>query len=288
MYLRAVFLATGLVLASGSTSLVSAADIYAPSNGSLKDPVMSEETTIPEATAFQETAEWFIRGDLGVGGFGNIDGYGTSTDGDFGIRNYDPDPVFSGSIGFGRYATPNVRLGLDLDYHHDADSTFKTSGVDKLDNIGVNALEINTLSLMATAIYDFRPNARWSPYIGGGVGWAFHSMKLKGGSYATDLNKDGNPEPATLGGGSDSSSSFAAEFVTGVSLHLRQNLFLDVGYKLAYLGDAETAFTYRHPGAPANPPTIPAVIPASNGTGNISLDDILTHEFRIGLRYDLY
>jgi len=283
MYIRTVIFASGLLAAVGTTSSAIAADIYAPSAGGLKDPVISEEVIIPEATAFQQNAEWFIRGDVGFSRFGNMDGKGHSTAGDFAVNGLDMDRTFSGSIGFGRYATPHVRLGIDLEYRHDSDSKFNTGSpttAPGLENLGTNSLEINTLSLMASVIYDFRPGQHFSPYIGGGIGWASHNLTLKGSSYVTDLNADLTNEVGSFTSSSTTTNSFAANFVTGVSINMRRGLFLDMGYKLSYLGDASTNFNYSHPGVGA--------IAAASGTGSIDLEDLLTHEFKIGLRYDLY
>ncbi len=266
MYIRAVLFTSGLLLAATTTSSVMAADIYAPSAGGLKDPVISEEVIIPEAIAFQQNAEWFIRGDIGFSNFGNMSGKGTSTAGNIAVNGPDANQTFTGSVGFGRYATPNVRLGIDLEYRHDTDVKF-TAGAPAtaagLSGLGANPLQLNTLSLMVSAIYDFRPNERFSPYIGGGIGWASHNLTLKGNTFTT---------------GSSTSNSFAANFVTGVSLNMRQGLFLDMGYKLSYMGDASTNFSYSAAAAAA----------ATPGTGTLTLTDMLTHEFKIGLRYDLY
>ncbi len=283
MYIRAVLLTSGLLFAATTTSSVMAADIYAPSAGGLKDPVISEEVIIPEATAFQQNAEWFIRGDIGFSNFGNIDGRGTSTAGNFAVNGLDMNTTFTGSVGFGRYATPNIRLGIDLEYRHDTDTNFATgtpTTAPGLVNLGSNPVELNTLSVMVSAIYDFRPGEHFSPYIGGGIGWASHNLTLKGTTYLTDLNGDLTNEIGSFSSGSSTSNSFAANFVTGVSINMRQGLFLDLGYKLSYLGNASTKFNYVHPGAPG--------ILGASGTGSIELADMLTHEFKVGLRYDLY
>ncbi|MCF6200036.1 MAG: outer membrane beta-barrel protein [Hyphomicrobiaceae bacterium] len=283
MYIRAAIFASGLLVAAGTSSSAIAADIYAPSAGGLKDPVISEEVIIPDAIAFQQNAEWFIRGDIGFGGFGDMNGKGRSTDGNFAVNGLGIDQIFSGSIGFGRYATPNIRLGIDLEYRHDADTKFNTGSpttAPGLVNLGANSLQLNTLSVMASVIYDFRPRQQFSPYLGGGIGWATHNLTLKGSSYVTDLNGDLTNEVGSFASSSTTSNSFAANFVTGVSINMRRGLFLDLGYKLSYLGDASTIFNYSHPGVGA--------IAATSGSGSIDLEDMLAHEFKIGLRYDLY
>ncbi len=287
MYKSAVFFAGSLavfVAIAGVTS-ARAADIYAPSAGSLKDPVVQEQVILPEAEIYQEYAEWYVRADFGIGRFGHMDENAEASGTSFAVDGLDIDNLYSGSVGFGRYVTPNVRLGLDLDYRHDASSTFNTgdpAAVQALTNLGSIPLELSSTSVMLNAVYDFAPGRRFSPYIGGGIGWVFHNLELKGSSFSNDLNGDATMETASISTSESNSSSFAANVVTGVSVGLRQGLFLDVGYRFSYLGDADMNFDYSHPGSP------PAMALPENGSGSIGLDDIMTHEFRIGLRYDLY
>ncbi len=66
--------------------------------------------------------------------------------------------------------------------------------------------------------------------------------------------------------------------MAGVSVNMGRGFFLDVGYKFSYLGDASVKFNYTHPSLAAG----------ANTDSIIDFDDIMTHEFKIGLRYDLY
>jgi len=280
MYTRAVFLAGSLMLATGSSSAF-AADIYAPSAGGLKDPVISEEIILPEASAFQEYAEWYIRGDVGIGRYTDMDGNGNSAGADFGVNGLDFDNIFSAGVGFGRYITPNIRLGLDVDYRHRSSSTFLTgdpAAVAPLTNLGTIPLELTSTTVMLNAVYDFAPERRWSPYVGGGIGWAFHNLEFNGSSFTNSITAPPALETGTVSSSGSTSSSFAANLVTGVSVNIRKGLFLDVGYKFSYLGDAGMNFNYTHP----------SLVAGADTSSVIDMDDIMTHEFKIGLRYDLY
>ena len=277
MYSRAVIIASSLILVA-STGSAFAADIYAPSVGGLKDPVIEEEVLIPEASSYREFSNWFIRGDVGVGTFSKIDGNGDAGGTAIAAKGIDFDGFFSGSIGFGKYVNKNVRLGLDLDYRHDVSSRYDAGNpatVPELTNVGVVPLEISSTSIMFNAVYDFAPQRRYSPYLGAGVGWAFHSLSVKGGNYTNNLN-GGPVETGNVASSSDRSNSFTANVVAGLSVNLSQGLFLDMGYKFSYLGDASVSTTVSH----VNLATAKAL--------NIGLNDMTTHEFKIGLRYDLY
>ena len=216
-----------------------------------------------------------------VGVFGDIDGNGSTTASNFSASSFDFDNFFAGGIGFGRYITPNVRLGLDLDYRHYTSSTYNvgTPTAVQLTNLGTIPLEVNSTSLMLNAVYDFTPSRRFSPYVGGGIGWAFHNLELKGSSYTNDVDlADGTAETGLVSsGGSSSSSAFAANVMAGVSVNIRKGLFLDVGYKFSYLGDADVDFRVSHNGTAGY-----------TSAANIELEDLMTHEFKVGLRYDLY
>ena len=277
MYSRAVLLASSLLF-SGGLSPAFAADIYAPSAGGLKDPVFQEEILLPEAAAYQEFAEWYIRGDVGIGRFADVDGSGNAGGG-FALDQLDFDGVYSASIGFGRYLTPNLRLGLDIDYRHNASGTFNVgtpAAIPELTNFGTVPLEFNSTSLMLNAVYNFSPERRFSPYLGGGVGWAFHQLSLKGSTFTNDLDANSVNETGTVKTTESSSNSFAANIVTGVSVNIRQGLYFDAGYKFSYLGDADMDFNFTHDS-----------ITGTNAS-TLELESIMTHEFKIGLRYDLY
>ncbi len=286
MYTRAVLIASSILLAYGTPSAI-AADIYAPSSGGLKDPAIQQEVLLPEAVVFQEYAEWYIRGDVGVGRFADMDGYGSAvTGGNFAVGGLDFDNTLSAGIGFGRYLTPNIRIGIDFDYRQPTSSQATNgnftatnwSAIPQLTNLDTIPIELTTKSIMLNAVYDFTPHRRWSPYVGGGIGWAFHSMDFNGSTYTNDVDPfDTASETGTVNSSGGNSNSFAANLMAGVSVSIRQGLFVDVGYKFSYLGDADMDFNVSHTGAGGY-----------SSKAAIGFDDITTHEFKIGLRYDLY
>jgi opacity protein-like surface antigen len=279
--MRLTILAGSLLLAVGTTAAQSA-DIYAPSRGGMKDLAAGEETYIPPADTFQETADWFIRGDVGFTHFSGYEVSGVSDGGNPTMAGFNLDQPFSGSLGFGRYVTPQVRLGIDVDYRHNVKDTFSNDGLtttSPIYNIGALPLEFNTTSVMLGAVYDFAPEYHVSPYIGGAVGWSFHELKIKGHSYSNDFDADGNPDAGTIGAVDASSDSFTAALMAGLSFRLRQDLFMDVGYKFSYLGDVKTNYDYTITASGGG---------SAGGGGAFSINDLMAHDVRVGLRYDLY
>lgn len=282
MNIRANIIAGSLLLVA-SAPAAHAADIYAPTYGSMKDLKAGEEVIIPEAQTFTESADWFIRGDVGFSAYGGYSKKGQNGADSFGMGGYDLDPMFSGSLGFGRYVTPQVRLGLDVDYRHSQRSGYDNTGLDTgspIANIGVNELQFTSTAVMLSAIYDFAPDHFISPYIGGGIGWAFHEGKIKGDSFVNDFDGDGFDDNGTISGVDASSDSFTAAFMTGVSFRMRRDLYLDLGYKLTYLGDADAKFDYSVLSSDTGDTV--------EGSGSLKIEDLLSHDVRVGLRYDLY
>ena len=272
MNTRISFAAGAIALACALTP-AKAADIYAPSAGGLKDPV-GETTIIPDSIGYTETADWYIRADFGVNVMNAPDGSGNSEGTSYVIDGLDFDTLYSFSVGAGRYVTPNVRLGLDVEYRHDSKTNFDNGGIaaamPELTNLGSIPLELSTTTLMLNAVYDFAPARRLSPYVGGGVGWAFHRLSFDGRTFSNGLGT------GTLGNTDGTSNSFAANLMAGVSWKMRQGMFVDMGYRATYLGDAEIDFDYNHPGA------------ANDLRTKLKVEDMMSHEFKIGLRYDLY
>lgn len=277
MNTRITFAAGCLLLAAGASPSF-AADIYVPTMGSLKDAATGEQVIVPEALAFQKSADWYIRGDLGVSRLSGFDTSGSADGTAYSVGGIDFDTVFSGSAGFGRYIIPQVRLGLDVEYRHSTDSRYSNGNIaavaPNLTNVGTIPVELSTTSVMFNATYDFAPERWVSPYIGGSVGWAFHELKMKGSGYNNDV-------PAvdtdwSIAGVDASSNHFAAAVSTGLSFRMRQDLFVDVGYKFSYLGSADVSYT-----------TCETSVPTCSDA-SLELEDLMSHEFKIGLRYDLY
>ena len=106
---------------------------------------------------------------------------------------------------------------------------------------------------MANIYYDIRGRDRFTPYIGGGIGFSYNETG--------DLN-------ITPGGGADGdgTTEFAAALMAGFSYRLSSWWMFDAGYRYLFLGDAKT-----------QPP----------GTANsMQIDDIRAHELRFGVRYE--
>jgi opacity protein-like surface antigen len=134
--------------------------------------------------------------------------------------------------------------------------------------------------ILANLYYDFRPYERFTPYIGVGLGAAYHSTS---GGVFTGCGGCGPYD-----GGSNWSA--AGALMAGFSVRIDRGgherisikdqpvaaepgrLHLDVGYRFLYLGDVHTGGI------------IGAGIPPTPGP---RLDDVTAQEIRVGLRWDI-
>lgn len=180
--------------------------------------------------------------------------------------------------GVGRYFTPNLRGDVTYDYRFNAD-------VDGFRNdpntIGPRAFGIESGVLLANLYYDFDLGRAFKPYIGIGLGAVHHSTKS--GTWT------GCGCTGTISG--DDSWDVAGAAMAGFTVNLRRSaapvsikdepvavetgrgIYLDVGYRFLYLGDAQTGVLRRDNGA--------------EEATKVVVEDIMAHEFRVGLRFDI-
>jgi len=89
------------------------------------------------------------------------------------------------------------------------------------------------------------------------IGGRDHITPYIGGGIGFALNDTGR----------ENNVDFSAAAMAGFSVSIHDGFLFDAGYRFLYLGDAETA--------------------ANGAAGALSIDDIYTHELRIGFRYEI-
>ena len=119
---------------------------------------------------------------------------------------------------------------------------------------------IQTYTLMLNAYKDFGNFGGFVPYVGAGIGVAYHDVDEV---YFTE-----NPNLTNrIAGNGD--LSFAWALMAGVGYQISERAILDLGYRYIDMGSAESGRV----------DTAGFVNPA------VKIDDIDAHEFKIGLRY---
>jgi opacity protein-like surface antigen len=121
---------------------------------------------------------------------------------------------------------------------------FRSSLVDGNDTLSA---ELETVTVFANAYWDITNYAGFTPYVGGGLGAAFHRL--------SDIT-------APLDASDGDTTAFAWNATAGISYDLSPQLKIDVSYRYTDLGSA-----------------------ISGGSVPLEVDDLATNEFKIGLRY---
>ncbi|MEQ1717364.1 MAG: outer membrane beta-barrel protein [Hyphomicrobium sp.] len=267
----ALFLGAAIVLGSGLGA--SAADLY---GGSMKDgPVM-----MPMASAGPSL---YIRAD---GGYGSFDNPSIVEDHLYDLSSTSIDNTWSVGGGVGVYFGRGLRGDITIDRRFEAD--VEGDLPNQSDLHGVRRFGMKSTVALANVYYDIDVGQRFTPYLGVGLG--FTRNETTAGSIDTC-----GCTTATIEG--DSDTHVAAAAMAGFSLKLRggstvvggnsikdapmtvdtgRGLYLDVGYRFLYLGDAATG-----------PITAQMVTGPEHISDDPTVEDIHAHEIRFGLRYDL-
>ena len=113
---------------------------------------------------------------------------------------------------------------------------------------------LRTTTLMVNAYYDLGKFGRFVPYVGAGIGAAYHELDNIAFATGATTQINGNNDLA-----------FAWSLMAGVGIQLTDRAILDVGYRYIDTGSISSE---------------------SSGTGSrVTLDDLTAHEIKVGLRY---
>lgn len=143
-----------------------------------------------------------------------------------------------GEVGAGCQVTDNMRIEVTGGYRMRASLT---------DTANTLKADLETYTGFLHAFWDITNYEGFTPYLGGGVGFAHHRF----------LNVN---LPGTASAGSN--TSIAYDFTAGVAYDLSSNLMVDVAYRYVDLGVAK-----------------------SSAATTIRADDLISHEVKVGLRY---
>lgn len=122
---------------------------------------------------------------------------------------------------------------------------------------------ITTYTAMVNAYYDLGRYGSFVPYVGAGVGLAYHQMH--------EVSFTGNPYLTGIIAG-DSDLAFAWNVMAGVGYQISDRAILDLGYRYIDMGRASSA-RHNNGGTATDPKVV--------------VDDITAHEFKVGLRYHI-
>lgn len=275
--------------------------------GGIKDHGGLAGVPVPAPVPVMESFSWYLRSDLGFavksrGGVSTTTALGATIDADYDTN----EGPFHGSLGFGRYMTPNLRWDFLVDYRGDqhvrSGNTFYeaitiTNGAVVTDPVSGNQVQshqINTYHVnraeevrvanhtaLFNMYYDFNRGGGFNPYVGLGAGLTARVGKVEFNeraicAYTTnDLGvppfPQGCTEPEFNKAGKPSQVNFglAAALMTGFTYEISQGVLIDTGYRLAWQGGNTT------------------IKPAGSGDV-ISAGSRTDHEIRAGLRWNVW
>jgi opacity protein-like surface antigen len=278
---RSIFL--GIALFVGAAGSAGAADMY--DGGSLKDgPYM-----------MPEMARWYLRGDVG---------YATHRDSDMHELDFNGfsqpltdtsiDDAWTAGGGIGIYFSSSIRGDVTVDYR----SSTGVEGWKENGDLpeGNRSFDVDSTVVLANLYYDIDMHSGFTPYLGFGLGWASNRANEGEGDgwVAGGCGCNADFVPVVIE--SNSTSNFAWALMAGVSIDLgghggggslkdgyggkdvnlvSSGFKLDLGYRYLDMGEVNTG---------------EALAQHSSGqmSGDSTIEDYGAHEFRVGLRYDIY
>lgn len=248
-------LIAGAALLVGSATIASAADLH---RGSIKDGYM------PAPQYMAGPASWYVRLDTGYVTFADP---ALTESRRFDFHNTGIDSTWSLGAGVGYYFSRVVRGDITWDHRFEADVEGTAGSAAGIVPNGTRSFGITSDIILANVYYDFARGGRINPYIGAGLGVAYHKT-----TSGTINDPCGGGCSGIVASGTE--WSVAGALMTGVTFNIRDRMHLDAGYRYLYMGDAKTGL-------------VTGTCPGACTPGEIDMKDLSSHEFRLGLRYDI-
>lgn len=302
------WIATGFVLASGL------APAMAADWGGVKDMGGGVPIPVPAPApvpTYDADSDWYVG--LMLGGNistdakirdTNIDYLGDSSPGVF-ARDDVPAQVTFGLM-FGRYITPSLRWEIAIDYTPDTqisrEGNFGYVATNRAPNFepgfggtDTNAYDVGRSDIVKLSrttglfnlLYDIPTGTRFTPYIGGGVGFSWRRLRRNytessqcigainsnEGPYLPLGSCSGNPNlpPGEVNSpkGSESKNQIdlAAAVQAGIATNITESIIWDNGWQMLWEGGS-----------------VNSAAPSVAGTNKFTFSDSVLQQFRSGLR----
>ncbi len=225
----------------------------------------------PIPVPYEEPA-WYFRADFAAG-FGSQPSFATSglpfgsgaaanTIGvNAGWASASYEPAFTGGVGVGYIWGPNIRTDLTVDMHSTMNANFNGTQTYTGGSVSIqDKTKLASTVLLMNGYYDFRTGTPFTPYIGGGLGFAVNQLTQEI-AFTDTVN----------GAGSAASRStqvqFAAAAMVGLTYDINSFIGLDVNYRFLYIGGTGVD------------------TPLNSASSKIDVGSIDEHQIRAGLRF---
>ena len=207
--------------------------------------MLTAVSSVALAQGYQHPKGFYVGAALGANFLTDSDlsGKGINGSAEF---NIGPVGLLSAGYGFGNGLRSEIELGG------------RTNGVDKLNGNAVTQSDgrVNAYSAMLNLLYDINTGTAFTPYIGGGIGWAF--LDVNDAKRINGFSVD------------DSDNRFAYQGIVGVAYSLSPQWKLSLDYR--YFATLDPEFTAKN----------------SAGTSVKVDSDYNTHSVMLGLRYHFW
>lgn len=221
-----------------------------------------------------EEADWYFRADFAAG-FGSQPSvsttgtpFGTGTaDNTIGFNpswlSEDFLPSFTGGVGVGYIWGPHLRTDLTVDIHSIMNADYNGSQsylAPALSSVSVqDKTTFMSTILLANAYYDIRTGTPWTPYVGGGVGFAVNQLTRQ--VAWTDALV------AYTESGRTTRVQFAGAAMVGVNYDLSSFTSIDVNYRYLFINGSNVDLTL------------------GDVNSDVAIGSINEHQIRAGLRF---
>jgi opacity protein-like surface antigen len=213
-----------------------------------------------------EEADWYFRADFaaGFGATPSVSVLGVNyADRLPGIAQSDSfEPSFTGGVGVGYVWGPQFRTDLTVDVHSIMNTEFSGSVPAPFDASLTDKTKFMSTILLANAYYDIRTGTPWTPYLGGGVGFAVNQVTRN-----VDYTNSVTDETVSTGNRT-TDVQFAAAAMAGVSYDLSSFFAIDVNYRFLHIGGSEVSLK-------------PDV------SSSVAIGDLNEHQIRAGFRFNV-
>jgi opacity protein-like surface antigen len=173
------------------------------------------------------------------------------------------EPAFTGGVGVGYVWGPSFRTDLTVDIHSIMNANYQattTDGAGVPISIQDKTKFMSTILLM-NGYYDIRTDTPFTPYIGGGVGFAVNQLTQE--AAQNNLTNGSNISAS----GRTTHIGFAAAAMVGLNYDINTFVSLDVGYRYLFITGSDVD------------------IPFNGANSKIEVGGINEHQIRAGLRF---
>lgn len=277
---------SGIALALAAATLLPAAAMAADYD----PPIYVDQA--PEYVPVEVGSGWYLRGDVGYvfnSHGGDVDYRtfdpgppGSYSDNSFATNKISTDVAFSGGIGyhFNDWLRADATVeGFDAKFNGTTTSGSPCDGAQPGTTTcrSEDSSKFTTIGLMANGYVDLGTYSGFTPYVGGGLGYSLvHWKTLNSTAYCVGADCTSAAPVASTQNEGEKNWRFTYALMAGVAYDIGNNFKLDVGYKYKHI---QGGGMFGWDSATA----------AAGATGIQGRDGGLdTHEFKVGLRYDLW